>query len=217
MNPISVLIVDDHAVVRQGLRAYLGLHADIDVVAEAGSAEHGAALAARWQPQVALVDLVMPGADGIEATRAIRRVSPDTLVLILTSSDDTRFVRPALEAGAIGYQLKEISGPELLEAVRRTARAQSSVHPRMVDGLARSLRDAPSRDPMAQLSQREREVLLLIAEGLSNLQIAERLAIGEKTVKTHVGNILAKLGLVDRTQVAVWAWRHRLPDAAQQS
>ncbi len=207
---IRVLLVDDHAVVRQGLRAYLELQTDIEVCGEAGDAEGAIELAARLLPDVALVDLVMPEIDGIVATRRIREVSPDTRVVILTSSTEAAGVRPALEAGATGYQLKEVTGRELLDSVRRASRGESVIHPRIAAGLLRAIRVEPTDRELAQLSNREREVLLLIADGLSNQAIAERLQIGETTVKTHVGNLLAKLELSDRTQAAVWAWRKNL-------
>ncbi len=207
---IRVLLVDDHAVVRQGLRAYLDLQPDIDVCGEAASAVQARALAAQLLPDVALVDLVMPDADGIEATRMIRAVSPATQVLILTSSTDIANVRPAMDAGACGYQLKEIGGRELLDSLRRAAGGESVVHPRIAAEMAQALRLETGQGPLAQLSVREREVLLLIAEGLSNQAIAESLQISEATVKSHVGNVLAKLELADRTQAAVWAWRQKL-------
>lgn len=207
---LRVLLVDDHAVVRQGLRAYLELQPDIEVCGESGSAAHAAELAARLKPDVALVDMVMPGGDGIEATRGIRAVSPATQVVILTSLTDEASVRPALEAGAVSYQLKDVAGAELVECIRSAARGESRLHPRIAASLVRTLRGEGKPDPLAQLSARERDVLLLIADGLSNQVIAERLGIGEATVKTHVGNLLAKLELADRTQAAVWAWRHGL-------
>ncbi len=207
---IRVLLVDDHAVVRQGLRAYLELQSDIEVCGEAGSAEHATAMAGKLSPDVALVDLVMPGGDGIVATRGIREISPKTQVVILTSSTEEVSVRPAFEAGATSYQLKEVVGSDLVDTVRRAARGESIVHPRIAAGLVRTLRGDANRDPLSQLSVRERDVLLLIAEGLANQAIAERLGIGEATVKTHVGNLLSKLELTDRTQAAVWAWRQKL-------
>lgn len=207
---LRVLLVDDHAVVRQGLRAYLELQPDIEVCGESGSAAHAAELAGRIEPDVALVDMVMPGGDGIEATRGIRSASPVTQVVILTSLTDEASVRPALEAGAVSYQLKDVAGPELVECIRSAARGESRLHPRIAASLVRTLRGESKPDPLANLSARERDVLLLIADGLSNQLIAERLGIGEATVKTHVGNLLAKLDLADRTQAAVWAWRHGL-------
>ncbi|HWS26914.1 MAG TPA: response regulator transcription factor [Xanthomonadales bacterium] len=207
---LRVLLVDDHAVVRQGLRAYLELQPDIEVCGEAGSARHAAELAQQLRPDVALVDMVMPGGDGVQATLDIRGVSPQTQVVILTSSTDENTVRPALEAGAVSYQLKDVGGAELVDTVRRAARGETVLHPRVAAGLVRSLRVEPRPDPLANLSTREREVLLLIAEGLSNQSIADRLGIGEATVKTHVGNLLSKLDLSDRTQAAVWAWRQKL-------
>lgn len=207
---LRVLLVDDHAVVRQGLRAYLELQPDIEVCGEAGSAAHATELARQLRPDVALVDMVMPGGDGVQATRAIREASAQTQVVILTSSTDEATVRPALEAGAVSYQLKDVAGPELVDTIRRAARGETLLHPRVAAGLVRSLRVEPRPDPLASLSTREREVLLLIAEGLSNQSIADRLGIGEATVKTHVGNLLSKLELTDRTQAAVWAWRQKL-------
>lgn len=211
---LRVLLVDDHAVVRQGLRAYLELQADVTVCAEAADASAAVLAAAEWRPDVALVDLVMPEEDGVSATRRIRACSPATEVLVLTSCLDAAHVAPAFEAGACGYTLKEIGGRELLDGIRRVARGEQVLHPRLQQiAKAMSPRKSDSEstaDPCASLSTREREVLLLLAEGCSNLQIAERLQIGESTVKTHVGNVLGKLDLSDRTQAAIWAWKHRL-------
>ena len=205
---LRVLLVDDHAVVRQGLRAYLELQPGISVCGEAADAARAVQLAGELLPDVALVDLVMPEEDGVSATRRIRACSPATQVLVLTSSLEDRHVEPALAAGACGYTLKEIGGSELLDGIQRVARGERVLHPRLLG--QRAARPERAVDPCAALSAREREVLLLLAEGCSNTQIAERLTIGESTVKTHVGNVLGKLGLTDRTQAAIWAWKHRL-------
>lgn len=223
---LKVLLVDDHAVVRQGLRAYLELQAGIEVCGEAAGAREAGEQASRTRPDVAIVDLVMPDEDGIQATRRIRRASPHTRVLLLTSRLGSADVQPAFEAGAAGYQLKEIGGSELLDSLQRVARGERVLHPRLQGagqpqaadaGAARVGAPQSSAGPStriaaatadAALSAREREVLLLLAEGLSNTDIAERLQIGDATVKTHVGNVLGKLGLSDRTQAAVWAWRN---------
>lgn len=215
---LKVLLVDDHAVVRQGLRAYLELQPGIEVCAEADGARQAAEQARRSQPDVALVDLVMPEEDGIQATRRIRSVSPRTRVLVLTSRLGQDDVQPAFDAGAVGYQLKEIGGAELLDSLWRVARGERVLHPRLLaldssDSVHRARAESSAARPapaIAALSAREREVLLLLAEGLSNTEIAERLQIGDATVKTHVGNVLGKLGLADRTQAAVWAWRQGL-------
>ncbi|ODU45388.1 response regulator transcription factor [uncultured Aquimonas sp.] len=226
VSALKVLLVDDHAVVRQGLRAYLELQAGIEVCAEAAGAREAGEEAGRTRPDVAIVDLVMPDEDGIQATRRIRRASPHTRVLLLTSRLGSADVQPAFEAGAAGYQLKEIGGSELLDSLQRVARGERVLHPRLQGagqagsadgGAGRAGAPQPSAAPTtrtaaavadAALSAREREVLLLLAEGLSNTDIAERLQIGDATVKTHVGNVLGKLGLSDRTQAAVWAWRN---------
>ncbi len=208
---LKVLLVDDHAVVRQGLRAYLELQPGIEVCAEADSARQAAEQALRFQPDVALVDLVLPDEDGIQATRRICSVSPRTQVLVLTSSLGLDEVQPAFDAGASGYQLKEIGGAELLDSLWRVARGERVLHPRLGASAPQTRsRDEFTTSAVAALSGREREVLLLMAEGLSNTEIAERLQIAEATVKTHVGNVLGKLGLSDRTQAAVWAWRQGL-------
>ncbi|MBK9494781.1 MAG: response regulator transcription factor [Xanthomonadales bacterium] len=210
---LRVLLVDDHAVVRQGLRAYLELQPGMTVCGEAADAAHAVQLAAELQPDVALVDLVMPVEDGVSATRRIRACSPTTEVLVLTSCLESHAVAPAFAAGACGYTLKEIAGSELLDGIFRVARGERVLHPRLfafAAPAARRSRQIVQSDPCVALSAREREVLLLLADGCSNTQIAERLGIGESTVKTHVGNVLGKLDLADRTQAAVWAWKQRL-------
>ena len=208
-EPITVLVVDDHAVVRRGVRGYLETQADIAVVGEAASGEEAVRLAADLVPDVVLMDLVMPEMDGVEATRQIRRASPRTQVVVLTSYHEDVHIFPAIKAGALSYLLKDVGPEELAAAVRAAAHGEAMVHPRVAARLMQELRgarrDVPS--PFAELTDRELEVLRLIAEGLSNADIAERLVISEKTVKGYVSNILSKLHLADRTQAAVYAWR----------
>jgi len=207
-TPVRLVIVDDHVLVRQGIRAFLETHADLAIVGEADSADSATQLCAREKPQVALVDLVMPGG-GIRATRDIRSASPDTQVVLLTSFEDAQQIVAAVQAGAISCLLKDVDADHLADAVRRTARGEAVVHPRVAGYLVDALRcgPPPGAEALESLSQREREVLTLLAEGMSNAAIAERLGIGEKTVKTHVSNVLGKLGVADRTQAAVFAWK----------
>ncbi len=210
--PISVLIVDDHAVVRSGIRAYLETQPDLEVVAEADSGRAAVQLAAEHVPDVVLMDLVMPEMDGVEATRRIRDVSPRTRVVVLTSFHDDVHIFPAIKAGALSYLLKDIGPEELGEAVRAAARGEAVLHPRVAARLADEMRGAWAAgiNPYAELSLREQEVLRLVAEGRSNAEIAAQLVLSEKTVKSHVSNILSKLHLADRTQAAVFAWREGL-------
>jgi NarL family two-component system response regulator LiaR len=208
-EPITILLVDDHRVVRQGVRAFLTTQPDLLVVAEAEGGTEAVQLAAQHVPDVALMDLVMPGMDGVEATRQLKRVSPRTQVIVLTSYHDDEHVFPALRAGALSYLLKDVSVDVLADAVRRAARGEAVLHPRVaarvIKDLQGGLHDGPN--PYMQLSERELDVLRLIAGGLSNSDIAARLILSEKTVKGHVSNILGKLQLADRTQAAVYAWR----------
>lgn len=205
---LSVVVIDDHQMVRQGIRAFLGTQEDLTVVGEAESGREGVALVAGLRPSVALVDLVMEGMSGIEATRAIRAESPRTQVLVLTSFDDESMVVPALRAGALSYLLKDVGADVLADAVRSTAAGKAVLHPsagrRVVDRL---LGDGDLQDALALLTARELEVLRLVADGMANSAIAGQLTLSEKTVKGHVSNILAKLHLDDRTQAAVFAWR----------
>ena len=207
--PITLLLVDDHALVRSGVRAYLETQPDVDVLAEAGSGEEAIRLAAELAPDVALMDLVMPGMDGVEATRRLREASPRTQVVVLTSFHEDTHIFPAIKAGAISYLLKDIGPAELAEAVRAAARGEAVIHPKVAARLMQELRGSRAQavNPFTELSEREQEVLRLIAEGLSNAEIAEKLVLSEKTVKSHVSNILNKLHLSDRTQAAVFAWR----------
>lgn len=216
MNPaaIRLVIADDHVLVRQGIRAFLDTHADLAIVGEAEDAAGAVQVCAQLKPQVALVDLVMPGG-GIAATREIRAASPDTQVILLTSFDDSRQILAALQAGALSCLLKDVDADGLAEAIRKAAHGEAVLHPRVASYLLEAIRrgTTPGEEPLATLSEREREVLALMAEGLSNQVIGEKLAISEKTVKTHVSNILAKLGVADRTQAAVYAWKSGMKQA----
>lgn len=208
-EPITVLLVDDHAMVRQGVRAFLETQGDIAVVAEAASGEEAVRLATEHAPDVALMDLIMAGMDGVEATRRLTARSPRTNVVVLTSYHDDEHVFPAIRAGALSYVLKEVGPDELADTVRKAATGEAVLHPRVAARVVRELHGARRDEPNAfhDLSDREIEVLKLIAEGLSNAEISGRLFISEKTTKNHVSNILSKLHLADRTQAAVYAWR----------
>jgi two-component system, NarL family, response regulator LiaR len=201
---IRVLLVDDHAVVREGLRAFLELQDGIEVAGEAGDGAEGVAAAERLRPDVVLMDLVMPGLDGVGAMRELRRRLPETRVIVLTSFTDEEKLLPALQAGAAGYLLKNAEPAELARAVRAAAAGEAvldtSVAARLLDSIAE-----PAGAPREALTPREREVLALIGRGYANKRIALELGIAEKTVKTHVGHVLAKLGVSDRTQAALHA------------
>ena len=209
---ISVLIVDDHSVVRQGVRAFLEVQPDLSIAGEAESGEQAVQLAQELIPDVVLMDLALPGIDGIEATRQIKRVSPRSQVIVLTSYYEDEHVFPALRAGAISYTLKDIRPGELVEIVRKAAQGESVLHPRVASRLIQEVRQAKRTVPPAfgELTERELEVLRLIAEGHANAAIAEQLVLSEKTVKGHVSNILSKLNMEDRTQAAVFAWQQGL-------
>ncbi len=206
---ISVLLVDDHALVRAGVRGYLEAQPDIEVVGEAADGLAAVNLATEHVPDIVLMDLVMPGMDGIEATHRIRTASPRTQVVVLTSFHEDASIFPAIRAGALSYLLKDVGPDEVAAAVRRAARGEAVVHPRVAARLMASVRgdSEQSLNPYVDLTEREQEVLRLIADGMSNAEIASSLSIGEKTVKGHVSNILGKLYLQDRTQAAVYAWR----------
>jgi NarL family two-component system response regulator LiaR len=208
-DPITVMIVDDHDMVRQGAAGYLEAQRDISVVAEAETGEQAVRLAQEHVPDVVLMDLVMPGMDGVEATRRIKDLSPRTHIIVLTSYHEDEFIFPALQAGAISYLLKDVKAGELVEAIRRAARGEATVHPRIAARLVREfhLEDPTSGNPFTILTEREMEVIKLIARGHNNEKIAEELVISVGTVKGHVSNILGKLHLADRTQAAVLAWQ----------
>jgi len=209
MTSITVLIVDDHDVVRQGVHAYLDALPDFTVVGEAESGDAAVELARDLVPDVALMDLVMPGTDGVEATRKVKNVSPRTQIVVLTSYHQDEHIFPALRAGAISYMLKDVKMEELAEAIRRAARGEATLHPRVAVRVIQEFHGARDQglNPFTELTEREMEVLKLIANGMTNSEIAGGLVISENTVKGHVSNILSKLHLADRTQAAVYAWR----------
>ncbi|MEI7772653.1 MAG: response regulator transcription factor [Chloroflexales bacterium] len=211
MEAITVMLIDDHRVVRQGLRDFLELQDDIEVVGEASSGADGVQLARDLLPDVVLMDLVMPGIDGVETTRQLKTVSPSSKVIVLTSFSDDNKVFPAIKAGAISYLLKDISPEELAHAIRAAQRNEAVLHPEVAAKLMQEF-SAPRSDspPVDQLTPREMDVLRLVAKGMSNKEIADTLIISEKTTKTHLSNILSKLHLADRTQVAIYALRKRL-------
>jgi NarL family two-component system response regulator LiaR len=206
---ISVLLVDDHSMVREGVRAFLVTQPDITVVGEAGSGAEAIKLAAQHVPDVILMDLIMPEMDGVEATRRVKQVSPRSQVVVLTSYHEDEHIFPALKAGALSYVLKDISAQELASAVRKAAIGEAILHARVAARVIKELQGkrADALNPFTELSERELEVLKLIADGMSNADMAAKLFLSEKTIKGHVSNILSKLHLVDRTQAAVYAWR----------
>lgn len=211
METISVLLVDDHRVVRQGLRDFLELHETIDVVGEASSGEEGVQLARELLPDVVLMDLMMPGGiGGVEATRRLTAACPNTRVIVLTSFADDDNIFPAIKAGAISYLLKDISPEQLAHAVFAAQRNEAVLHPDVAARLMQEFHGGSGSAPNEQLTEREMDVLRLIARGKNNKEIADALVISEKTVKTHVSNLLSKLHLADRTNAAIYALRKRL-------
>jgi DNA-binding NarL/FixJ family response regulator len=206
---IRVLLVDDHQVVRRGLRTFLEVQGDIEVVGEAADGGQGVERAAELQPDVILMDVRMPGTDGIEALRRLHDAGSTARVLVVTSFTEQRTVVPALRAGAAGYVYKDIDPVALADAIRSVHAGHVLLQPEVADALLRQ--DQPGGQPQGRgstLTERETEVLTLIADGRSNREIARALVLSEKTVKTHVSNILMKLDLADRTQAALWAVRH---------
>ena len=203
---MTMIIVDDHEVVRRGLRAFFETLPDFSIVGEASDALGAAAIAKAKQPELALVDLLMPGENGVAACTRIRAASPRTKSLILTSAAHRLPVTEALAAGVCGFVFKDIAATELAASLRRVARGEIVLDPRATE----ALRGGRVPEGLSLLSGRELEVMRTIAQGYSNKEIGDALGIAEKTVKSHVGSILHKLDLVDRTQVAVWVWRHGL-------
>jgi NarL family two-component system response regulator LiaR len=216
---ISVLLVDDHAVVRQGLRMFIDMQPDMEVLGEGANGVEAVELASRFNPDVILMDLLMPVMDGVEATTRLLERNPQARILILTSFGEDDRLFPAIRAGAQGYLLKDIQPRDLVQAIRETYQGKAQLHP----DVARRLMEAFSHDmapkevkqgsqppELENLTEREREVLDLIARGLTNHEIAGKMVISEKTVKTHVSNLLNKLNLEDRTRAAIWALKHGL-------
>lgn len=216
---IRVLLVDDHAMVRRGMRDFLGLHGDIEVVGEAGDGGQAIEQALALRPDIVVMDLMMPGIDGIEATGRIKSALPDIEVIAITSFIEEARVVAAIEAGAAGFLLKDAEADELASAIRSAAAGEVHLDPAVAGIVARRMRAGGERDSGAAerggegitaLTAREREVLARIARGLPNRQIADDLGITERTARTHVSNILAKLGLTSRTQAALLAVQHGL-------
>ena len=208
---IRVLIVDDHTIVRKGIRALLTEIAGIDVVGEAADGQEAVVQANRLRPDVILMDLAMPKMDGIEATREIKASQPDSRILVMTSFATDEKVLPAIKAGALGYLLKESAPEDLVQAIHQIHRGESSLHPtiarKVLEEIAHPSDRPPTPDP---LTKREVEVLVLVAQGLSNQDIAKRLHISDATVRSHVSNIMSKLHLASRIQAALYALREGL-------
>ncbi len=207
---IKLLLVDDHAVVRLGLRSYFSTTPDIEVIGEASNGEEAITRVQELSPEVVLMDLLMPGMDGVEATRHIKAIKPNTQIIVLTSYHEDENIFPAIRAGALSYLLKDIDPDDLSDAIRRAAKGEAVLNPHVAARLMQEVRGgrrAEEYNPLNELTDREMEVLQEIASGKSNADIAASLFISEKTVKTHITNILGKLHLSDRTQAAVLAWQ----------
>ena len=206
MAPIRVFLLDDHELVRRGLRDLLEEAGDIEVVGEAGLVHDALVRIGALQPDVAILDGLLPDGSGIDVCRDVRSRQPDTACLILTSYDDDQALFAAIMGGAAGYVLKQIKGHDLVDAVRRVAAGQSLLDPAVTQRVLSRLREGPKEDPrLSSLTEQERRILALVAEGLTNRQIASRMHLAEKTVKNYVSSLLSKLGLESRTQAAVFA------------
>jgi NarL family two-component system response regulator LiaR len=205
---IRIVIADDHPLLRRGLEAALQLYDDIELAAQAGDGAEAVAICERIQPDVVLMDLVMPGLQGAAATREVLRRCPGTKVLVLTSYSDEALIQEALNAGAIGYLMKDVSGAQLAQAIRRAREGRPTLAPEAAEVLMRQVA-APGVQG-DDLTPRERQVLRLLADGLTNAEIAERLVVSLSTVKGHVSSVMAKLGASTRTEAAIIAVRHRL-------
>ncbi len=207
-KPIHVMVVDDHAMVRRGLATFLMVYGDLQLAGEAESGEAAIQLCDEVQPDVVLVDMVLPGMDGAAATRAIRQRFPKVQVIALTSFKDKNLIKNVLEAGAIGYLLKDVTADELARAIRAANAGRATLSPDVAQVIVQTAGQPP--EPGLDLTEREREVLALMVEGLNNTQIAGRLTVSPSTIKSHVSNILAKLGVSSRTEAVTLALRHGL-------
>lgn len=209
--PIRLLIADDHHVVRRGLVFFLRTQKELEIIGEAANGKEAVQLAEELKPDMILMDLVMPEMDGIEATKIIKMKQPDIKIMMLTSFSDQDHVIPALEAGASGYQLKDIEPDQLVNSIKKIMEGENQLHPKATNHLMANLsRGKRESNPLTDLTKRELDVLKEIAKGKSNKEIAASLFITEKTVKTHVSNLLSKLALSDRTQAALYAVKNRL-------
>jgi NarL family two-component system response regulator LiaR len=208
---IRVLLVDDHRMVREGLKVYLALEDGIEVVGEASDGGEGARLAGELKPDVVLMDLMMPGVGGVEGTKLVLAAQPGARVIILTSMPDDEQVLPAIGAGALSYLLKDVAADDLVRAIRQAAEGRPTLHPVAAQRMMAELHPARRKaNPVDKLSPRELEVLQLIAKGRANKEIGEKLYIAERTVKSHVSHLLEKLELQDRTQLAIWAVQNKI-------
>jgi NarL family two-component system response regulator LiaR len=210
MEKIRVMVVDDHEMVRRGICSYLETEDDLEVVGQAGSGRSAAEMARKLKPDVILMDLIMEHGTGVEATTEIKRDLPDVQIIILTSYIDENLIFPALEAGALSYLLKTSQADEIVDAIRLAVKQEAVIEPKVATKMLTKMRDSGERRPHSDLTDRELEILVLIGEGKTNQEIADELFIGIKTVKTHVSNVLSKLGVEDRTKAAVYAHRNKL-------
>ena len=213
MNKIGILIVDDHPLVRQGIISFLEVQDELEVKGEAADGEEAVRAAEELKPDVILMDLLMPGMDGIEAIRQIKSSRPETRIIVLTSFAQNDKVFPAIKAGADGYLLKDTSPADLVKAIKSVCNGEAALHPDIARKLMLQLSSRSKMDTVETLTPRELEVLELIAQGLSNEEIANRLFISDKTVKTHVSNILHKLHLNHRIQAALYAINKSMPES----
>ena len=207
---IKVVMVDDHSMIRIGLKAYFNTIPDIEIVGEAASGEEALQVVEATQPDVVLMDLIMEGMDGVEATKQIRKICPTSRVIILTSYHEDLHIFPAIRAGALSYVLKDIDPDDLAKAIRRAHAGEAMINPQVAARMVKEIQgvNREEENPFLELTEREMDVLRLIAVGRNNQEIAGELVISEKTVKTHITNIFSKLHLKDRTQAAAYAWQN---------